>query len=288
MPYTVAVSFDKFRQNIELSSDHRETASKRRNHLVSILEDDFEVLEAFPSGSIPRFTAVSGYADLDVIVTLHYSKHIEGKKPSRILKAVRDCLGEYRTKVRRNGQAVTLRYSTWPDVDVVPASRTTDGNGNVLHYNIPDMNQETWLRSQPKRHSEAMSQMNESCGPNFKRIVKMVKWWNHQHSALLQSFHIEVLALKIFANRTLSDYSWDVFKFFDTAHDLTDSYLWHEGDMVDKYLSFQKRTEVVKRLKTARDKASDAWYATYSSNNDHEKATRLWRQIFGDKFPAYG
>ena len=67
MAYTVAASFDKFRQNIELTSDHRETATRRANSIVSLLDGDFDILDAFPSGSIPRYTAVRGYADLDVI-----------------------------------------------------------------------------------------------------------------------------------------------------------------------------------------------------------------------------
>jgi len=288
MPYTVAVSFDKFRQSIELLSDHRSTAASRRDHLVSQLKNDFSIIEAFPSGSIPKYTAVKGYADLDVIVALNYWRHIYNKKPSQVLKAVRDSLGQFRTNVRRNGQAVTLRYETWPNVDVVPASQSVDANGNVSHYSIPDMNREEWLKSKPKAHSQAMSNMNEQCGPNFKRIVKMVKWWNHQHSSLLQSYHIEVMALRIYDGRTLSDYSWDVFKFFDEAYALTDSYLFHEGAMVDAYLDYKKRPEVRKRLKTAADTARHAWHATYGANDDHKEAIRLWRKVFGDKFPAYG
>ena len=31
MPYTVLVSFDKFRENIELSGDNREIATKRKD-----------------------------------------------------------------------------------------------------------------------------------------------------------------------------------------------------------------------------------------------------------------
>ncbi len=288
MSYTVAVSFDEFRKRIELQSTYRDTATKRRDHLVSLLKQDFTIVEAFPSGSIPKYTAVSGYADLDVIVALNYTLHIKDKKPSQVLKSVRDSLGQYRTNVRRNGQAVTLRYETWPNVDVVPASRSVDANGNVTNYNIPDMNQEEWLRSKPKTHSQAMSDMNTRCGQNFKRIVKMVKWWNHQHSSLLQSYHIEVLALKIYDGKTLSDYSWEVYRFFDKAYDLTNSYLIHEGVIVDDYLHYEKRPEVRKRLKTARDTALSAWSATYGSDPDHKEAIRLWRKIFGDKFPAYG
>ncbi|MFH1769639.1 MAG: nucleotidyltransferase [Parcubacteria group bacterium] len=287
MPYTVPVCFDKFRENIELSGNHRDTANKRKDDIVSSLKNDFTILEAFPSGSIPRYTAVTGYADLDVIVVLHYSKHIKDKKPSQVLQNVRDALAECKTNVRKNGQAVTLHYKTWPNVDIVPVSRTTNSDDSVNHYNVPDMNNEAWLQSRPRKHSNAMSDKNKVCGEYFKRIVKMIKWWNHQHSSFLQSFHIEVIALKAF-NGELSDYPWDVFQYFNKATDLVKSPLWHEGDYIDDYLDDTKRYEAVKRLETARDKAHEAWSCTYGDCDDHEKAINLWRQIFKDKFPAYG
>lgn len=287
MPYTVPVSFDKFRENIELTGNHRDIANKRRDRIVSSLENDFSILEAFPSGSIPRYTAVTGYADLDVIVVLHYGKHIKNKKPSQVLQNVRDALAEYETNVRKNGQAVTLHYKTWPNVDIVPVSRATNSDGSVNHYNVPNMNDETWIKSRPKKHSTEMSEKNKVCGESFKRIVKMIKWWNHQHSSLLQSFHIEVIALNVF-NNTLSDYSWDVFQYFDKAVEIVKSRLWHEGDYIDDYLDYEKRQEAIKRLETARDKARNAWSYTYGDKDDHENAINLWRQIFGDKFPSYG
>lgn len=287
MAYTVAVSFDKFRENIELTGDHRDTANKRKDDIVESLKNDFTILEAFPSGSIPRYTAVTGYADLDVIVVLHYGKHIKDKKPSQVLQAVRDTLAEYKTNVRKNGQAVTLHYKTWPNVDIVPVSRTTNSDDSVNHYNVPNMNDETWIQSRPRKHSTAMSDRNKICGDSFKRIVKMIKWWNHQHSSFLQSFHIEVIALKVFTGK-LSDYSWDVFQYFDKAVEIVKAPLWHEDDYIDDYLDYNKRPEAIKRLETARDNARDAWYCTYGERDDHEKAINLWRQIFGDKFPAYG
>ena len=287
MPYTVAVSFDKFRENIELPGDHREIAKKRCEHIISLLESDFKIIEAFPSGSVPRYTALRGYADLDVIVALHYGKHIEGKKPSEVLQAARDCLGEYRTNVRKNGQAVTLYYVTWPNVDIVPVSRVADHEGNITHYEVPDMNREVWISSRPKKHSRNMSDKNNTCGIAFKRIVKMIKWWNHQHSSLLQSYHIEVMALHVFGTK-LDDYSWDIFQFFDKASELTKSPLWHDLSNADSYLDSSARQQVVNRLETAKEKARQAWYLTWGNNDDHKEAIRIWRQIFGDKFPPYG
>src|SRR4051794_28520964 len=101
MAYTVRYSFDQFFNNINLPGDHRETAASRRDRLVSILKNDFEILEAFTIGSIPKYTAIKGYADLDIMVALHYTKHIKDKLPSKVLSDVRKCLAGYRTDLRR-------------------------------------------------------------------------------------------------------------------------------------------------------------------------------------------
>ena len=94
------------------------------------------------------------------------------------------------------------------------------------------------------------------------------------------------MALRIF-DSSMNDISWDIFKFFEEAANL-DSYLWYEGAYVDNYLTYLARYEAKKRLETARDKARSAWAKTYGDDNDHEGAIAIWRQIFGDKFPAYG
>lgn len=289
MAYSVPYAFDVFFDSINLSGDYRLAASGRRDKIVSILESDFEIVEAFPTGSIPRYTAVKGYADLDVMVALHWGKHVKDKKPSDVLKAVQKRLAQYRTGVRRNGQAVTLYYDTWPNVDVVPVSRQTDSNGVVLYYNVPDMNHEEWIPSNPKRHSDAMLARNQSFGDQFKKIVKMMKWWNHQHSSLLEGYHIEVMAMRIL-NGTFSSYPWDVFRFFESACNLASELMWHDGGIVDNYLymNWSTRDEILNRLRIARDKSREAWYETHDQNDDDEKAIKIWRQIFGDKFPAYG
>lgn len=287
MPYTIAYSFDKFFENINLSGDHRDIANSRKDRIVSLLENSFSIIEAFPSGSIPRYTAVKGYADLDIIVALHYGKHIKDKKPSEVLKAVRDCLGDYKTNVRRNGQAVTMYYSTWPNVDIVPVAQVTGSDNTVDHYEVPDMNSERWISSRPKEHSKTLEKKNNECGDMFKKIIKMIKWWNHQHNNFLQSFHIEVLALKIYQSQ-LEDYSWQVYQFFDQAIGLVNSSLWYELGDVDSYLSVADRKEALDRLKTAKDKSLNAWYCTYNGRDEREKAINIWRQIFGNEFPAYG
>jgi Second Messenger Oligonucleotide or Dinucleotide Synthetase domain len=287
MPYTVAVSFDKFLENINLAGDHRETANTRRDDIVATLGKSFEITEAFSSGSIPKFTALRQHADLDVIVALHYSKHIKDRTPTQVLQSVRNALAEWRTGVRRNGQAVTLHYKTWPSVDIVPVSRTLNDDGTVLHYNVPDSNTDTWIKSRPKSLAATIEAKSSECGYNFRRIIKMIKHWNRIHSDYLRSYHIEVLAIKVF-NSNLDITPWQVFQFFDNARKLLEGSLWYDTGFADEYLSSVDRQEALKRFDTAIGKSREAWHRTYGDNTDDKGAIEIWRQIFGSEFPAYG
>lgn len=287
MPYTVEGAFTAFHDAINLKGDHRETANARRDRVQSLLASQFEILEAFASGSIPRFTALRGHSDVDVMVALHYGKHIKNKTPAAVLKSVRDALGAYRTNVRRNGQAVTLYYDTWPNVDVVPVSRVVDSNSKVTHYEVPNEVTGQWIPSNPKTHSDNIEERSSICGQNFRRIIKMMKAWNLAHGEYLQSYHIEVLALKIYSSN-LDDTAWQIFQFFEKSRLLLETALIHGNGLVDGYLDYADRQEVLKRFDTAIEKSRDAWYLTYGERSDHQTAIGIWRTVFGDQFPAYG
>jgi SMODS domain-containing protein len=287
MAYTVEAAFNTFYDSINLAGDYREIANARRDRIVSLLGNHFEILDAFSTGSIPKFTALKQVADLDVMVVLHYSKHIKDKSPTVVLQNVQNALSEYRTGARKNGQAVTLYYETWPNVDIVPVSRSADIAGNVTHYNVPNSNTGGWIESRPKEFAATIEARSSKCGSNFRRIIKMIKHWNAIHSGYLQSYHIEVLALKTL-DSNLDDTAWNILQFFSKARPLLNVPLWYDRGYADDYLSTVDRWEVQKRFDTAIERSRLAWHHTYDSNNDHASAIRLWKQVFGDKFPAYG
>jgi hypothetical protein len=91
MVWSVESAFNRFDTALELSANYDDLAQDRCDHLIELLGGDFDVLEAFPSGSIPRGTAISGLADLDVIVVLN-DWEWQGEKPSTVLQRVRDSL----------------------------------------------------------------------------------------------------------------------------------------------------------------------------------------------------
>ncbi|MNQ91093.1 hypothetical protein D3C85_1064600 [compost metagenome] len=287
MPYTVAVSFDRFYENINLAGDHRDTANRRRDNIIAKLSKSFDILDSFSTGSIPKYTALKQHADLDVMVVLHYGKHIQNKTPTQVLQSIRDSLAQWKTGARRNGQAVTLHYETWPNVDVVPVSRTPNADGSVSHYNVPDSNTDRWIKSRPKAFASTIESKAAECGSNFRRIIKMIKHWNRFHGDFLRSYHIEVLAIKVFSGE-LDNTSWQIHKFFDEARKLLQGPMWYDTGFADDYLSGDDRQEVLKRFDKATAKSLLAWHRTYDTNNDHKGAIELWQQIFGNDFPNYG
>ena len=117
-----------------------------------------------------------------MIVVLHYGKHIKDKTPQQLLESVQNALSEYRTNVRNNGQAVTLYYKTWPNVDIVPVSRTTNDDGSVNYYNVPNANTGSWIQARPRKFASEIENKASECGQNFRRIIKMIKHWNIAHS----------------------------------------------------------------------------------------------------------
>ncbi len=285
MPHTtVPVSFDRFFKDINLAGDHRATVTQRRDWLVDLLKQNFEVLEAFPSGSMAQCTALRA-SDIDIMVALDRT-YIKNKKPSQVLQSVRNALAQYRTKLRHNGQAVTLCFDSWPNIDVVPAGQVAH-NGAVLYYFIPDMNEEAWLATNPKKHSGDIEGRSASCGPWFRKIIKMAKWWSQQNGGCMQSYHIEVIALRTYMY-SISDVPWEVFRFFDSATNLCQSSLWHDFGFADSYLTYTSRQSLVALLAESRDLAREAWYYTYGERNEHEGAIHSWRKLFGNAFPVYG
>lgn len=286
MAYTVQTAFTEYFNAINLSGDYRVVANERRDHLIELLGNKFDVIDSFPSGSIPKFTALHGDADLDIMLVLHFGKHVKGKTPTQILQSVRDAIA-YKTTVRKNGQAVTLHYSTWPSVDIVPMYFVHDEKGQLMHYKVPDSQTEDWINSNPKVHAKAIQDKASECGENFRKIIKMIKHWNMCHSGYLQSYHIEVLAQRVFSG-ALGDITWHIHKFFEDSIPLLSTTLWDGLGYADAYLSQADRQEVLKRFETARSLSQMAWYHTYGTNNDHTTAIITWRRIFGDKFPNYG
>ncbi|WP_079024958.1 nucleotidyltransferase domain-containing protein [Streptomyces leeuwenhoekii] len=285
MAWTVDSAFSEFHQNINLPGDHRTTANTRKDWVLRQLGTSFTVLDAFTMGSIPRFTALKGYADLDIMAVLHYEKHIKGRLPSTVLSNVKRALGPGAGNVRRNGQAVTIKFQSWPNIDVVPAVRHVNDAGQVTHYEIPDMNREVWLETKPRNHASKVSQKSADHGPKFRQVIKFIKDWNRRQSVRLQSYHIEVIALQ--TSTDWKEYDWSVLQWFSQAKSSIYS-CWNDGNDVSQYLTPDRAYKIQQAVNGAHSAALNAWYATAGPAKDQAAAIRGWKSVFGQNFPNYG
>lgn len=284
LSWTTEGAFREFFLAINLPGDHRTIANNRKDWIVGRLRNGgLNVLDAFTMGSIPRYTALRDHADLDVMVVLHFTEHIKGRTPAQVLSTVKSSLGSGAGNVRRNGQAVTMKFVSWPNVDVVPASREVDEARVVTGYSIPDMNRGKWISTNPPGHSQAMTSAVTLYGSNFRHVIKMMKEWNRRQAVPMQSYHIEVIALKMATG--CDDYSWATKRWFETAKNNV-NFCWHANADVAAYLSWERKQRVIAQLQAASTMANSAWYSAYSKN--HQQAISQWRTLFGQKFPTYG
>lgn len=278
MPHTVPFTFHKFLEAISIPDDVAPTVESRRREILSLLGKSFEIVGAFPTGSLVRRTGLRSKSDLDVFVALG-ARHFGGRPPRQVLEDVRAALSDYNAQiVRKNGQAVTLYFKTWPNVDIVPAAMV----GGATGFKIPNSNDGAWIGTNPLAHDRVVAGLTEA----GRELVRIVKAWNHAHSGYFQSFHIEVIAaaLMLSGDPGDTDDGWPLAlsMFFDLALKMTEASTRISADYgVDDW------SELRKRLRTAHELALDAWHAAYEYG-DAKACIEKSRVLLGGSFPAYG
>jgi hypothetical protein len=296
---TALDAFGRFRANLELTGLQESTVADRQRAVQAVMARELPVVDAFLTGSYRRHTLIAplSRADVDVMVVLHRSLRRRG--PRAVLDAAkRALLKSYpNSDVSRNGQAITIGFSDFV-VDVVPAFAVPwwdlDGQG----WDICDSGSDTWLRTDPRKHTERSAEINRRTGGLLVPTVKMLKAWNRTVNSPLRSFHLEVLAWSIFDPGWLP-YHWfgpgvsmetdpdNVHRFLSQAERLLGRRLpdpaRDRGD-VGAYLSQSARADARSKVKTARERCQRA--DTLRAAGDHAAATAIYRHVFGDAFPG--
>lgn len=294
MATTIPQSFQKFKENLEITGLQETTVSGRQQSVREVLEDELTVLDSFLTGSYSRSTMIAPLkeADVDIFFVLdvkyfhHYNNGQNGGQAG-LLDLVKRALRRTYTRtpdISRNGQAVTIQFKDF-DVDVVPGFRRQGGG-----FLIPNSISASWLSTDPKRHVEISAAANKSHDGDLVPLIKMIKCWNRESGTPFRSFHLEVLALDVFTNVRISDYSSGVRYFFDkgraaVAQKNPDPAGY--GDDVGSYISGKEMVdESIATFQRAYDRAFRAEEA--ARKGAIGGAVDAWRLVFGDYFPAYG
>src|SRR5258708_6416027 len=294
MATTIPASFLKFKQNLEITGLQSETVSNRQKNVREVLDNELDVLETFLSGSYARSTMISPLkeADVDIIAVLdpkYYRNYQNGEKNGQagLLDLVKRTLKKTYTStpdISRDGQAVTIRFTDFV-VDVVPAFNR-QGGGYIIANSIT----KSWIETDPQKHVELISASNKVHGGDLVPLIKMIKSWNRNNNKHFNSFHLEVLALQILNNVTISDYPSGLRFFFDKGKDLINKRnldpAGYGGDVGAYINTAEKIQTAVNKFQLAYERALKA--EDGAKRGQIPNAINMWITILGVYFPAYG
>lgn len=296
MATTIQQSFQKLKQNLEITDLQETTVSTRQQGVREVIERGIDLIDPFSflTGSYSRQTLIAPLkeADIDIFFVLnpkyfHHYKNGQNGGQAGLLDWVKRTLRKTYTEtpdISRNGQAVTIRFTDFV-VDVVPGFNREGGG-----FLIPNSVNQTWISTDPKKHVEMMTAANKAHDGNLIPLVKMIKAWNKSNNKYFRSFHLEVLALQILQGVTISDFPSGVRYYFDKGRTLiTQKNLdpaGYGGDVGSYINTREKIDEASVQFELAYNRAIKA--EDYAGRGYIENAVDVWIKIFGDYFPAYG
>ena len=287
MATTIPSSFQKLKENLEITGLQKSTASTRQENVRNVFNGQMDVLDSFLTGSYIRSTMISplSEADIDIFVVLD-PKYYEAAGQANLLDKVRRVLLKTYTttpKISRNGQAVTINFTDFI-VDVVPAFYRQGGG-----YLIPNSTKNIWIETNPKIHVDLMTAENATHNGDLVPIVKMIKGWNRNINSDFTSFYLELLAIKVFKGITISNFPSGMRFFFDKGRELIKYKIKdvvEYGGHINGLRNCATVDNAVSRFETAYNRALKA--EQYANNGNIRSAVEEWQKIFGDYFPAYG
>ena len=287
--------FTEFLSDIEPSATTKSNASSAHTELRNFLKDDEDFKEyhvdTFLSGSYKRNTAIRPRSkdgeterpDVDIIVE---TTHTLDDSPKEVVDLLYKTLKKEYSDIRRQARSVGIESSK-ADMDVVPI--IPDGT----MYLIPDRRQECWLSTNPPGHTTWTTETNETAGGRFKPLVKLMKWWRRENPTISKKpkgFVIECITAECM------DYEETYYGelFVKTLEEIVEKYktnylLGTVPNIPDPGVPGNFVTDGI---------TTDAFTGFYNKANSHaelgrkalnetdpEEATKLWKKIFGDRFP---
>lgn len=294
MATSIEASFDRLKQNLEITTLQGTVVSTRQQNVRKAVADHLAVVGSFLTGSYMRSTMIAPLkeADIDIFVLLdakyfhHYNQGQNGGQAGLLDLVKRKLKLTYTSTpdISRSGQAVTIRFTDFM-VDVVPAF-SREGGG----YLIPNSIAGTWLSTDPKKHVSLLSAANSANGGNLVPLIKMIKGWNKSSGSYFRSFHLEVLAMQILSGVTITDYPSGARYFFDKARTLVTQKNPDPagfGDDVGSYINTQQKIqEAVGKFQLAYDRAIKA--EALARQGSVSESISTWQRVFGGYFPNYG
>jgi len=278
MPDPVINAFDLFDQRIQPTRAQTDTANKRASRLERALLREPQVSQCRPIGSLVRSTVIKKFSDVDILAVIDFDGSAVPEDSRELLVLASSVVGNYARLVTRNNSTVTLEFSTWPKVDILPAVIVGKSSGGGL-FRIPTMSG-GWQYYSPGDDDLLVSSAASRLGSRFKSIVRIFKWWSKSNNEVVSSFQIERLVGRLFVDK-IPPYPQAMRMLFGAALH-PQGYGFQCGNRV---------TADIPRVCARRDVLELAYgissqAESFALSSDFRRCSQLWRGLLGELFPV--
>ena len=303
---SIQTQFTKFLHDIEPSSTTKRNAGAAQRALRKFLREhdvfkEFHV-DTFLSGSYKRDTAIrpriidgeETKPDVDIIVVMNCTQSDDPGAVINLLRTVLKDNKDYRFKQPPNTRSVGVLTAN-VDMDVVPIIAPQGMEGTLY---IPDRKLESWLETNPPRHTSWTTEVNDASEGQFKPLVKLVKWWRRENPTVSKRPKGFVIECIVAGCMDYYETQYDEL-FVGVLENIVNRYAWAidarvvpyiddpgvPGNSVTDGMTFAAFEGFYSKV---RAHAALGRRAQEEQQRDAEKALKIWRQILGSRFPAPG
>lgn len=306
--------FSEFISEIEPSPSYKEDQQRGHTTLRRRLAEDPNFgtihVNTFLQGSYRRHTAIHPGKDVDIVVVTSLDPNaVAADAATAQLKRALDKY--YPGKVTPQTRSLNVQLSCVTMDVVVAASRelrsqnafaavrsasdledTTSWKTQPLQ--IPDRELRKWVDTHPKRQLEWTTELNKASERYFVPLVKMFKWWRretYRTPEYPKSYLLERLAGEVF-DRSKRDHAEGFVQLLRNLIAKYESYA--TANIVPTLPDPGVPTHNVLARLSAVDFKTFIGYAKLGltkaekalASTDRDESARLWREVFGPKFPG--
>jgi tRNA nucleotidyltransferase (CCA-adding enzyme) len=304
--------FGEFLSEIEPSPSAKEDQQRGHTALRKRLAEDADFgaihINTFLQGSYRRHTAIHPGKDVDIVVVTSLDPNTV-TAPAAIAQLKR-ALDKYYPKVTPQTRSLNVELS-YVTMDVVVAAsrdlrsqnafaavRSASGLQDATSWKtqplqIPDRDLRRWVDTHPKRQLEWTTELNTVSEGYFVPLVKMFKWWRTEAYTAPEypkGYLLERIAGEVF-DRTKRDHAEGFVQVLRNLISMYDSYA--AAGVVPTLSDPGVPTHNVLARLSVEDFRTFIGYAKAGlataeralASSDKDESVRLWRQVFGTKFP---
>lgn len=272
---TIQPNFNKFYENLRLTSDQKEDAKTKYNGVCEKLHNHYYGTKYDGStkllfGSYGKRTNIRPPRDVDVLFKIpkeiferYNNYHSNGQ--SQLLQDIREVLSEKYTttdKISAWGKVVLVQFADGThNIELLPAYEQQNGS-----FLIPNSeNGGSWETFNPKEGIDRINKSEEVTNGLTRKLVRMSKKWVEESNVGIKSYNLEdyVMSFLISADLTL-----------EIQHHVHNFFNW---------LKFRVDQNIQSKIETALDRSTKA--LDFERSGKIEQALDEWVKIFGNFFP---